>query len=35
MLAWRHQTWAVTTAMAMDPEPAEGGTVLPRMDYSA
>ncbi|PBC78719.1 2-isocyano-7-hydroxycoumarin 6-hydroxylase [Streptomyces sp. TLI_235] len=35
LLAWRHQTWAVTTAMAMDPEPGEGGTVLPRMDYSA
>lgn len=35
LLAWRHMTWAVTTAMAMDPEPGPGGTVLPRMDYSA
>ncbi|KPM52227.1 Pyoverdin chromophore biosynthetic protein pvcC [Frankia sp. CcI49] len=35
LLAWRHLTWAVTTAMATDPEPGPGGTVLPRMDYSA
>ncbi|MFJ6612837.1 4-hydroxyphenylacetate 3-hydroxylase family protein [Streptomyces sp. NPDC091289] len=35
LLAWRHQTWAVTTAMALDPEAGPGGTVLPRMDYSA
>jgi 4-hydroxyphenylacetate 3-monooxygenase len=35
LLAWRHITWAITTAMAMDPEPGPGGTMLPRMDYAA
>jgi 4-hydroxyphenylacetate 3-monooxygenase len=35
LLAWRHVTWAITTAMATDPEPGPGGTVLPRMAYSA
>ncbi|MGW6690375.1 4-hydroxyphenylacetate 3-hydroxylase family protein [Streptomyces sp. NPDC054961] len=35
LLAWRHQTWAVTSAMALDPEAGPAGTVLPRMDYSA
>ncbi|HEY8533385.1 MAG TPA: 4-hydroxyphenylacetate 3-hydroxylase N-terminal domain-containing protein [Micromonospora sp.] len=28
LLAWRHLTWAVTTAMASDPEPGPGDTVL-------
>jgi 4-hydroxyphenylacetate 3-monooxygenase len=35
LLAWRHLTWAITTAMAMDPEPGPAGTVLPQMSYSA
>jgi 4-hydroxyphenylacetate 3-monooxygenase len=35
VLAWRHVTWAVTTAMAMDPEPGPAGTVLPKMAYAA
>ena len=35
VLAWRHVTRAVTTAMAADPEPGPGGTVLPKMEYAA
>ncbi|WP_367138561.1 4-hydroxyphenylacetate 3-hydroxylase family protein [Saccharothrix sp. HUAS TT1] len=35
MLAWRHVTHAITTAMAMDPEPGPAGTVLPKMSYAA
>lgn len=35
LLAWRHLTWAMTTAMAMDPEEGPAGTVLPRLEYAA
>ncbi|MBO3732089.1 4-hydroxyphenylacetate 3-hydroxylase family protein [Glycomyces niveus] len=35
LLAWRHVTEAVTTAMAADPEPGPEGTVLPKMAYAA
>lgn len=35
LLAWRHLTWAMTTAMAMDPEEGPAGTVLPKLEYAA
>jgi 4-hydroxyphenylacetate 3-monooxygenase len=35
VVAWRSLLWAVTTAMTMDPEPAAGGTVVPKLDYAA
>lgn len=35
LLAWRHVTHAITTAMATDPEPGPNGTVLPKMSYAA
>jgi aromatic ring hydroxylase len=35
VVAWRTLLWALTTAMAMDPQPAAGGTVVPKLDYAA
>ncbi len=35
LLAWRHVTWGISTAMAADPEPGPGGSVLPKMEYAA
>jgi 4-hydroxyphenylacetate 3-monooxygenase len=35
VLAWRTLVWAMTTAMALDPQPAAGGTVIPKLDYAA
>jgi aromatic ring hydroxylase len=35
VVAWRSLLWAMTTAMAMDPQPGAGGTVVPKLDYAA
>jgi 4-hydroxyphenylacetate 3-monooxygenase len=35
ILAWRHLMMAMTTAMCLDPEPAPGGTVVPRSEYAS
>ncbi len=35
ILAWRHLMHAITTAMCLDPEPAPGGTVVPKAEYAA
>jgi len=35
VVAWRTLIWAMTTAMAADPQPAAGGTVIPKLDYAA
>jgi len=35
ILAWRHLMTAVTTAMCLDPEPAPGGTVVPKAEYAS
>lgn len=35
ILAWRHLMLALTTAMCLDPEPAPGGTVVPKIEYAS
>jgi len=35
ILAWRHMIMAMTTAMCLDPEPAAGGTVVPKAEYAS
>jgi 4-hydroxyphenylacetate 3-monooxygenase len=35
VLAWRTLLWAMTTAMAADPQPGPGGSVIPRSEYAA
>jgi 4-hydroxyphenylacetate 3-monooxygenase len=35
ILAVRHLVWALTTAMATDPEPGTDGVALPRLEYAA
>ena len=35
VVAWRSLLWGLTTAMAMDPQPGAGGTVVPKLDYAA
>jgi 4-hydroxyphenylacetate 3-monooxygenase len=35
ILAWRHLMMAMTTAMCLDPEPAPGGTVVPKSEYAS
>jgi len=35
ILAWRHLMRAITTAMCLDPEPAPGGTVVPKAEYAS
>ena len=34
IVAWRHCMLAITTAMCLDPEPAPGGTVVPKIEYA-
>lgn len=34
IVAWRHCMLAMTTAMCLDPEPAPGGTVVPKIEYA-
>jgi len=35
VVAWRTLLWTMTTAMAAEPQPGPGGTVIPRADYAA
>jgi 4-hydroxyphenylacetate 3-monooxygenase len=35
VVAWRTLVWAMTVALASDPQPAAGGTVIPKSDYAA
>ena len=35
VIAWRTLIWAMTTAMAAEPQPGPGGSVIPRIDYAA
>jgi 4-hydroxyphenylacetate 3-monooxygenase len=35
ILAWRNLIWAMTTAMALDPMPGPGGSVIPKLEYAA
>jgi aromatic ring hydroxylase len=35
LITMRDMIWAVTTAMAFDPEPATGGRVVPRLEYAS
>ena len=35
VVAWRTLIWAMTTAMAADPQPGPGGSVIPRSEYAA
>src|SRR5438128_7820822 len=35
VVAWRTLIWAMTTAMASDPQPGPGGSVVPRLEYAA
>lgn len=33
LIAWRNMLWAISTAMATDPNPGPNGTVLPNMEH--
>jgi 4-hydroxyphenylacetate 3-monooxygenase len=35
VVAWRTLIWAMTTAMAADPQPGPGGSVIPRIENAA
>jgi len=35
MVAWRNLIWALTTAMALDPQPGSGGSVIPKLENAA
>jgi 4-hydroxyphenylacetate 3-monooxygenase len=35
VLGWRHLIWGLTAAMALDPQPGPGGSVLPKTEYAA
>jgi aromatic ring hydroxylase len=35
VVAWRTLLWTMTTAMAAEPQPGPGGSVIPRADYAA
>jgi 4-hydroxyphenylacetate 3-monooxygenase len=35
ILAWRHVIHAMTTAMCLDPEPAPGGTMVPKGEFAS
>ncbi|HEX8917651.1 MAG TPA: 4-hydroxyphenylacetate 3-hydroxylase family protein [Chloroflexota bacterium] len=35
VVAWRSMIWALTTAMALDPQSGPGGTVMPKLEYAA
>jgi 4-hydroxyphenylacetate 3-monooxygenase len=35
VITLRDTVWALTSAMAYDPEPASGGTVVPRLEYAS
>ena len=35
VVAWRTLLWAMTTALAADPQPGPGGSLVPRIEYAA
>ncbi|HET8698187.1 MAG TPA: 4-hydroxyphenylacetate 3-hydroxylase C-terminal domain-containing protein, partial [Gammaproteobacteria bacterium] len=35
VVAWRTLLWTMTTAMAAEPQPGPGGSMIPRADYAA
>ena len=35
VVAWRTLLWAMTTAMALDPQPGPGGSVVPKTEYAS
>jgi 4-hydroxyphenylacetate 3-monooxygenase len=35
VVAWRTMMWAMTTALATDPQTGPGGSVMPRIEYAA
>jgi 4-hydroxyphenylacetate 3-monooxygenase len=35
VIAWRTLLWTMTTAMAAEPQPGPGGSMIPRADYAA
>jgi aromatic ring hydroxylase len=35
LITMRDMIWAITTAMAFDPEPSTGGTVVPKLEYAS
>jgi aromatic ring hydroxylase len=35
LITMRDMIWAITTAMAYDPEPSTGGTVVPKLEYAS
>src|SRR5262249_50882830 len=35
VIAWRTLIWAMTAALAGDPQPGPGGSVMPKQDYAA
>lgn len=35
VIGWRHLIWSLTAAMALDPQPGPGGSVLPNTEYAA
>ena len=35
VLAWRNLIWRLTTAMALDPQPGPGDSVMPKLEYAA
>jgi 4-hydroxyphenylacetate 3-monooxygenase len=34
IIGWRNLVWAMTTAMALDPQPGPGGSVIPKLEYA-
>jgi 4-hydroxyphenylacetate 3-monooxygenase len=35
VIGWRNLIWAITTAMALDPQAGPGGSALPKTEYAA
>lgn len=35
LIAWRNLTWAMSAAMALDPQPGPGGSVMPKLEYAS
>ena len=35
VIGWRHLIWGLSSAMALDPQPGPGGSVLPKTEYAA